>query len=107
MGETLDDLTRLAMFEVWGRRCTWCSRPLFFNEMEVEHLIPKGLQGIDRDDALTAHGRTLDFDLDTLENMAPSCGPCNRGKGAKPPPNAPVIALTLERANDLAPKIRA
>src|SRR4051812_5438501 len=103
MSEPLDDMTRLAMFDAWDQRCTWCRRPLFFNEMEIEHLLPKSLVGKKRLVTLQLHGHSPEFDLDALENLAPSCGPCNRGKGSKPPPNAPVIALMLAKASDKAP----
>jgi hypothetical protein len=39
----LDNMTRLAMFEAWKERCIWCHRPLFFDQMEVEHVLPKSL----------------------------------------------------------------
>jgi 5-methylcytosine-specific restriction endonuclease McrA len=101
-----DDLTRLAMFEAWGRKCVWCGRPLFFNEMEIEHLLPRSLKGEERARILALHGRDLDFDLERLENLAPSCRPCNRGKGAKPPPDKPIVAVLLGQAEESAPAIR-
>lgn len=70
MSEGLDDLTRLALFESWGEKCVWCGRPLFFNEMEAEHLLPKSLQGRQRVAVLEEHGRGADFDLEALENLA-------------------------------------
>lgn len=105
MADALDDLTRLALFEAWGERCVWCHVPLYFNEMEVEHLLPKTLVGKDNADLFRAQGLNNDFDLLSLENLAPSCGPCNRGKGKRPPPEAPVIASVLRTAKERAPTV--
>lgn len=102
----LDDLSRLALFERWSERCVWCARPLIFAEMEVEHLLPKSLTGDERTQVLATHGRPEDFDLDSLENLAPSCGPCNRSKGNRPPPDAPRITTLLRDARERAPEIR-
>jgi hypothetical protein len=110
MADAIDDLVRLAMLDEWEAKCVWCRRPLFFNQMEVEHLIPKSLgekgNGEDTAETLQLHGLDADYDVHALENLAPSCRPCNGGKGAKPPPDAPVITLLLERARDKAPGIR-
>lgn len=104
---SLDDLTRLALFERWGETCVWCGRPLIFADMEVEHLLPKSLTGDELAAALRLHGRPQDLDLDSLENLAPSCGPCNRTKGNRPPPDTPRISTLLRDAHDRAPRIRA
>lgn len=110
MADALDDLTRLALLEEWDHRCVWCRRPIFFNEMEVEHLIPKSLSKADKAEArakaLHHHGLPEDYDLFSLANLAPSCRLCNGGKGLKPPPEAPAVTLILERARDRAPGIR-
>jgi hypothetical protein len=78
--DAIDDLVRLALFEAWGEKCVWCGRPLHFNEMEVEHLLPRSLGGDEKVATLQSHGLEEKFDLEVLENLAPSCGPCNRGK---------------------------
>jgi hypothetical protein len=106
MADAGDNLTRLALFEAWDEKCVWCGKPVFFDEMEVEHLLPKSLKGDARKTALADHGRDPDFDLNALENLAPSCGPCNRGKGKKLPPTAPIITTLLETAKEKAPGVR-
>jgi hypothetical protein len=96
----LTDLERLALFKLWNGRCVWCKQPIFFSEMEVEHLIPKSLAGRDLLNALRLHGLPLDYDVFAMNNLAPSCGPCNSGKGAKVPPDAAVVAMLLKGASD-------
>jgi hypothetical protein len=75
--------------------------------MEVEHLIPKSLTGAKLDALLATHGLPSDYDLNATQNLAPSCGPCNRGKGARVPPETPVVSLLLEAARKRAPKVEA
>lgn len=106
MADVIDDLIRLAMLDEWDAKCVWCGRPLFFNQMEVEHLIPKSLDEKEKAKALALHGLDSDYDLYALENTAPSCRPCNGGKAARPPPDAPIIALLMARAREKAPSIR-
>ncbi len=106
MGEPINDVTRLALFQAWHEKCVWCQTPLAFNEMEVEHLLPKSLAGTERTKVLQAHGLEESFDLDALENMAPSCRSCNGRKGKRTPPVAPLITTLLDTANRKAPDIR-
>ncbi|MDW5593407.1 HNH endonuclease [Conexibacter stalactiti] len=100
-------MERLALFLAWSEQCAWCRRPIFFSEMEVEHVIPKSLQGQDLRDALTLHALGENYDLNALENLVPSCGPCNSGKGKRLAPATPAISLILTTAQERAPSIRA
>lgn len=102
---TVDDHKRVAMFDVWNGRCVWCTRPLSFDAMEIEHLVPKSLAEAGLAATLAHYGLPLEFDLNSLPNLAPSCGPCNRGKGSRPVGNAPVIRRLLDDAERRAPVI--
>jgi hypothetical protein len=110
VADAINGLVRLAMPEEWDAKCVWCKRPLFFNEMKVDQLIPKSLseEGNEKTKAetLELHGLDAEPDLHALENLAPSCRPCNSGTGAKPPPDAPAITLLLAKAREKAPGIR-
>ena len=103
--EKSDKVTRLAMLEAWGEECVWCRRPIYYSDMEVEHLIPKSLDGQDITHLLDGHGLAKDFDLFSLENLAPSCGRCNDRKGFRPAPDAPFVTILLGTARERAPKI--
>jgi 5-methylcytosine-specific restriction endonuclease McrA len=98
----LNKLQRLALFKAWNEECAWCRLPIFFSEMEVEHIIPKSLKDEDRAYALDLHGLHADYDLDAVENLVPSCGPCNRGKGKRIAPTTPALSLLLETAQERA-----
>ncbi|GGQ88010.1 HNH endonuclease [Streptomyces pilosus] len=101
---------RWALYDLWGGKCVWCNLPLFWSDYEVEHLIPKHLASPEnkekRREALTRHGLPSDYDLYAIENLAPSCGPCNSGKGRRIPTLAPAITELLNKAQKLAPKVR-
>lgn len=99
---------RLALFKVWKERCVWCHLPLCYSEFEVEHLIPKSLakNSAKRSQVLALHKLPNDYDLFALENLAPSCRPCNQGKGRKIPPEAPAVSFLLQEARNNASAIR-
>ncbi|MFB9739318.1 HNH endonuclease [Streptomyces thermocoprophilus] len=103
----LSPAERLALFTYWGEQCAWCGRPLFYNEYEVEHVLPKHLlsDAAERARVLAHHGLPADFDLLGIANLVPSCGPCNRTKGRRPPLHAPSITLLLDTARQRTPFI--
>lgn len=96
---------RLAVFIEWGQRCTWCHQPLSYFEMELDHLIPKGLSGRALREALYQHGLPTDYKVHSTRNLVPSCRPCNASKSKRLPPTAPGVALLLEQASQHAPEV--
>jgi ribosomal protein S27E len=74
--------------------------------MQVDHLIPKYLVGVELDAALGVHGLPRTFDIHAEDNLVPSCGACNARKGKRLPPSAPGISLLLAEAAQKADKIR-
>jgi len=74
--------------------------------MEVDHLIPKSLTGLELAEALACHGLPPTYDLEAEKNLAPSCGPCNGNKSKRIPPPTPSIALLLDDAAKRADKVR-
>lgn len=57
--------TKDRIIEVYGGKCHYCGQPA----CEIDHIHPKSLGG-----------------SDDLDNLVPSCTPCNRKKGARPLP---------------------
>ncbi|WP_296602238.1 HNH endonuclease [Nocardioides sp.] len=98
---------RFALFLAYPEKCVWCGRPITFATFEVEHLIPRSLEGDERAEVLRLHGLPKTFDLESVENLAPSCRECNGRKGKRHPPQAPIIAMLLADAAHKAPGIRA
>ncbi|WBB78615.1 hypothetical protein O7606_20710 [Micromonospora sp. WMMD882] len=102
----LSPVERLALYQVWGRRCVWCKKPVSFGAFEVEHLVPKSLQGPDLERTLAQYGLDPAFDVYGLSNLAPSCRPCNGFKGNRPVRGAPIVVATLDHAAKQAPKVK-
>jgi hypothetical protein len=98
VGVGLDLESRFALYVVGLRKCTWCGEPLTFSEMEIDHLIPKSLKGAELVRVLGLHGLPNDFDVDGTRNLVASCRRCNGSKGARIPPDQPIITMMLESA---------
>jgi 5-methylcytosine-specific restriction endonuclease McrA len=102
----IDWAEKLALFQAWDGLCVWCRLPLPFLQTEVEHLVPKGLSQDKLAATLELYGLEPTYDVWATENLAPSCGPCNRRKGRRPPPDAPLIRILLRTAAEQAPTVR-
>lgn len=82
--------------------------------MEVEHLIPKYLvdesaaapekRAVELAELIDLHKLADDFDVLSEENLAPSCGPCNRLKGDRRPPG--MVGILLGQAAAYASDVR-
>jgi hypothetical protein len=75
-------LLRFALWQAWGMKCYWCDAPKSYLEVEIDHIVPKGLSQDDLKDTLTHYGLQADFDLHHPRNLAPICDSCN-GPGRK------------------------
>ncbi len=87
----LEPHQRLALLEAWGERCAWCGRPLRYDELCVDHLLPQKLHDATEEmrqeifeqflpDALLPSVPPVSFDLHGLVNLVPSCSRDNRKK---------------------------
>jgi hypothetical protein len=99
------DLLRLAAWQVWGERCVWCRRPVSFAQVELDHLLPRSLAGDTLAEALRLHGLAAGWDPLAQPNVAPACRECNLRKGARIPPNVPIVVLLLAEAAEKAPLV--
>jgi hypothetical protein len=103
---TFDAAFRLAIWDVWDHTCAWCGNPLDLEDLEVEHLIARGVKGEERKERLARHGLDEDYDLDSTDNLAPAHRrPCNANKSMKPLPDGPRIDLLRADASDRASKV--
>lgn len=78
----IDNITRSAIWTSYNHICFYCNRPLDWDEMHIDHLIP---EFFDRDkEAFTKvkedYGLIEDFDLNNLYNLVPAHGKCNLRK---------------------------
>ena len=64
---------RLAIYNKYGGRCAYCGKPIYLKDMQVDHLIPQFLKGS------AAHQHLVE-QIDSFENLMPSCRRCNHYK---------------------------
>ena len=97
---TQRSLLRFALWQAWGMKCYWCDVPTAYLEVEIDHIVPKGLTQGDLQRVLTDYGLPADFDLHDPKNLAPICDPCNgRGrKGSNSYARAAVVLDHLRKA---------
>ncbi|RWE79199.1 HNH endonuclease [Mesorhizobium sp.] len=100
---------RWAVYQVHGERCYLCARPIDFQTMEVDHIIPETL--LDTPDELAKiiklFGLKDSFNLNGFENWMPACRACNNGKRAAVFNPSPLIQLQLQNAAKKAPFVTA
>jgi hypothetical protein len=91
---------RRAIWEAHGKRCAYCSEPLSFGQLEIDHILPEGLM---KDPARWSRireeqGLPTEFNLRGYENLQPCCRRCNARKLAEPfLPGRTAIELGVAR----------
>lgn len=78
--QRIDDLLRLALLEAYHWKCFYTGEPLFWSDVEIDHIIPES-----KEDNLKELKKELclgdDFDIHGLENLVPCRHDVNRHKG--------------------------
>ena len=79
-----DHLLRVAIWQAHGQRCAYTGDPIRFQELELDHVIPKRLEKSPEqlEQILRELKLPSDFDIDSIENLLPSSGYTNRRKGS-------------------------
>ncbi len=95
-----DPAFRCGLFVAWNEQCAWCTVPLRFSDLQIDHVIPKSLSGKALAECLALHSLAPDYDREASYNLVPACAKCNGpgGKGWKTPPRTPAISLLLQKA---------
>ncbi len=87
------------MWEAWGSKCYWCSKPVEFSIAQIDHIIPKDVSELRLRELRRAYGLPHDFDIHDPHNLAPICVLCN---GAENKTNstydAPIVVNQLKTA---------
>lgn len=89
-------LLLLALVQAWGGKCYWCRTPKTFRDLQIDHIIPRNPRG----------GAVQGFDVDSAENLAPICGPCNQEKGNGEFEDAPRVDAMRQAAMSHAPAVQ-
>ena len=104
--QKLNRWQRRAIFEEWGGKCAYCSKPLDWDEFEVDHIIPEtkkskldDLERIKQD-----YNLSREFDITSYNNLALSCRRCNNKKRDQDKTRG-YLSMVLGEAESKAPKI--
>jgi hypothetical protein len=99
-GKKCNLLIRFALWDVWENKCWICEELKLFQEIQIDHVIPRTISE-DRLSTLKAyHSLADEFDVDGLENLAPACVKCNKNKSDESRLDKPVITMTLLKIGD-------
>jgi hypothetical protein len=84
MSDTLSGVERYAIWTAHSKRCAYCQEPLKYADLEIDHIIPRSLRKNPQElqNLFAQFSLQVDFDLDSLENLLPAHGGCNRRKKA-------------------------
>ena len=84
MSGTLSGVARIAILTAHSKRCAYCEKPLKYADLEIDHIIPRSLSKNPQELQNLFAQLSLDanFDLDSIENLLPAHGRCNRRKKA-------------------------
>lgn len=98
---------RHAIYTVHGERCYQCRCPIDLLTFEVDHVIPESLltDAVRLSSVLQDLGRSSTFDVRSLENILPSCRPCNRAKSNLVWEPSLLVQRALQQAKDKLPAV--
>ncbi len=97
-----DSVVRRTLWTVYNKKCFYCSKPIPYNNLQVDHLIPKSLI---KEKAIKLYDLKEDFELNSYYNLVPTCFPCNnRKRSTTYDKNA--ILFYLEEIKKKIPKIK-
>ncbi len=97
--QVFSDSFREAIWLAFDQKCFYDGRPLLFNSMHIDHLIPEYLlkKRSEYEKVLASLGME-DFDINSPLNLVPACQTCNSGKGGiNVAPNQMILYLNQVR----------
>lgn len=71
--QQIDAVTREAIWNAHGQRCFYCTHPVLFADVEIDHFIPESISADDYEGLLERGVIPADFDLLGPENLVPAC----------------------------------
>ncbi|MEZ9516605.1 HNH endonuclease [Vibrio splendidus] len=97
---------RHAIWTVHNEKCYLCTRPVDFNSMQVDHVLPESLleDKFRLAQVLVEFGLPADFDLNSYVNWLPACAPCNNQKSNDVYNLSPILLAQLNKAQSKSEK---
>lgn len=77
-----DNITRSALWTAYNNICFYCSRPLDWNDLHIDHIIPEFLseEKVKFDKIISDFDLDTNFDFNALSNLVPTHSKCNLRK---------------------------
>jgi 5-methylcytosine-specific restriction endonuclease McrA len=79
---------RIKVYEKFNGKCAYCGRDIEFKEMQVDHYYPQ---------CNTGYAKTFGIDINSFDNLMPSCRRCNHYKRAELPEHFRTQMKTLHK----------
>jgi predicted RNA-binding Zn-ribbon protein involved in translation (DUF1610 family) len=71
---------RVALWKANQQRCFYCSDPISYRDLEIDHLVPQKIQKKELENLCQRIALPMDFDPDALYNLVPAHHNCNNRK---------------------------
>jgi len=99
--QSFSPVHRRAIWEAHKHKCFYCSTPLKWDDIRIDHVVPEHLNDKpeERKKVLLSIGLDEGWSLNEDHNLVPSCNPCNSQKGGQVYPEQQLIHL-LNRIKD-------
>lgn len=75
----IETAVRWALYEAYNHKCFYCDKPIEWNCLEIDHIIPETYEK-HLDTIIDMYGLEKDFNINSLQNLAPAHSSCNRRK---------------------------
>ncbi|MBP2443803.1 HNH endonuclease [Rhizobium leguminosarum] len=95
---------REAIWTAHGHKCLYCTEPLLFTGLVIDHVIPEATTYSELQAIIERIGLRPGFDIYNWENHAPVCYECNKGKLDTPFHDA-FLSIILKKIEARLPKV--
>lgn len=98
---------RSVIHRLWEYKCYWCGWPKDFNDIDIDHIIPRTATSERLQWWKTQLSLPDEFDVHDPGNLAPICRKCNgpARKGGKDQSDKPIVLNELQKARELRSKV--
>lgn len=85
MSYRFSTVQRLALWKAFGERCAYSSEPLFYKDLNIDHILPESLlrSPEDLEKLKRSYGLGSEFEINSYYNWLPVHGKFNRQKGSR------------------------
>jgi HNH endonuclease len=91
---------RFGLWQAYKNKCAVCSEPIKYTQLQIDHIIPESIErdAMELKNVLSLFSLNNDFEINSLYNLRPACGFCNREKSYYIAPEE-ITAKLLRKAS--------